>query len=185
MLTKLHEQKKVQLVLGLLAGVCFGFLLQKGGATSYDVIVGQLLFQDMIVVKIMLTAMIVGMVGIHLLKALNLAEVHNRTGSLGSNVLGGLMFGIGFAVLGYCPGTVMGAVGQGNVDALLGGVVGLLIGAGLFATLYPRLENRIIKKGRFPAQSLPELLRVNAWGVIVPVVIGAIALLWWLERAGY
>jgi hypothetical protein len=185
MLTALHSRKKLQLVLGLLAGICFGVLLQKGGVTNYDVIIGQLLFEDMTVVKIMLTAMVVGMVGIHILKALNLAEITNRTGSLGSNVLGGLMFGVGFAVLGYCPGTVMGAVGQGNVDALLGGVVGILIGAGLLATLYPRLEYSIIKRGRFPAKSLPELFRVNAWVIIVPVVTGAVALLWWLSAAGY
>jgi len=51
-------------------------------------------------------------------------------GSIGSNVIGGLIFGVGFALLGYCPGTVAGAVGTCAFDALFGGMIGLLIGAG-------------------------------------------------------
>jgi hypothetical protein len=166
-------------------GICFGFLLQKGGVTSYDVIIGQLLFEDMTVVKVMLTAMIVAMVGVHLLRAINLAELHHKSGSLGATVIGGLVFGIGFALLGYCPGTVVGAVGQGSVDALLGGVLGMLIGVGLFALVYPRVQRAILGRGQLPAESLPQLFRVNAWVVIVPVVAGVIALLWWMQAAGY
>jgi len=44
-------------------------------------------------------------------------------------VIGGLLFGIGFGILGYCPGTLVGAIGQGSLDALFGGMIGLLIGA--------------------------------------------------------
>ena len=185
MLTTLHQKKNVQRLLGLLIGIGFGFLLQKGGVTSYNVIIGQLLFEDMTVVKVMLSAMIVAMVGVHLLRAVNLAELHHKSGSMGATVIGGLIFGVGFALLGYCPGTMVGAVGQGSVDALLGGVVGALIGVGLFALLYPRLQRAILARWPFPADSLPQLLRVNAWVVVVPVVAGVVALLWWMQAAGY
>ena len=60
MLKSLHSRKAVQLILGLVMGILFGFLLQKGGVTSYHVIVGQLLLKDFTVVKIMLSAVIVG-----------------------------------------------------------------------------------------------------------------------------
>ncbi|NLF07305.1 MAG: YeeE/YedE family protein, partial [Pirellulaceae bacterium] len=67
MLTSLHAKNRLQLPLGFLLGVGFGFLLQKGGVTYYDVIINQLLLKDFTVVKIMLTAMATGMIGVHLL----------------------------------------------------------------------------------------------------------------------
>ena len=101
----------MQLTLGLLIGIVFGFLLQKGGVTQYDVIIGQLLLKDFTVLKIMLSAVLVGMIGVHILSSIGLAKLHPKPGSIGTSVLGGLIFGIGFGVLGYCPGTVAAAVG--------------------------------------------------------------------------
>ena len=61
MLKILHENTNLQLSIGLLTGILFGFLLQKGGVTKYDVIIGQLLLTDFTVVKIMLSAVVTGM----------------------------------------------------------------------------------------------------------------------------
>ncbi len=184
MLTRLHEKKKLQLIIGFGIGILFGFLLQKGGVTNYDVIIGQLLLIDFTVVKIMLSAMVTGMIGVHSLRALGLAQLHPKSGSFGQIVIGGLIFGVGFALLGYCPGTLAGAVGQGSLDALLGGITGVLIGAGLFAQVFPRLEKRILSKGHFGEMTWPQLLKVNPWWIIPPVAIGGIALLIWIEHAG-
>ncbi|MBN1454907.1 MAG: YeeE/YedE family protein [Methanomicrobia archaeon] len=184
MLTGLHEKKNLQLVLGLFIGVIFGFLLQKGGVTDYNVIIGQLLLTDFTVVKIMLAASITGMLGVHLLRSLGLAQLHPKPGSFGASVIGGLLFGIGFGILGYCPGTVAGAVGQGSLDALFGGVVGMLIGAGVFAALYPKLQQMILSKGDFGELTLPTLFKVNPWILVIPVAIALTALLWWMERIG-
>jgi len=114
MLIKLHARKGTQLVIALLGGICFGFLLQRGGVTRYEVFMGQLLLTDFTVFKIMLTAVITGMVGVHLLRSLGLAQLHPKPGSLGSSVIGGLIFGVGFAIVGYCPCTVAGAVAQAH-----------------------------------------------------------------------
>lgn len=57
----LHAKNNIQLIIGLFIGILFGFLLQKGGVTKYDVIIGQLLLIDFTVVKIMLSAAITGM----------------------------------------------------------------------------------------------------------------------------
>lgn len=137
MLKRLHDNKKVQLTLALLMGIVFGFLLQKGGVTRYDVIITQLLLKDWTVVKIMLTAIIVGTLGVHVLFSLGYAELQPKPGSYGINIIGGLIFGVGFAVLGYCPGTIMGAIGQGSLDALTGGFVGILIGSDYSLTFTP------------------------------------------------
>ncbi len=184
MLKAIHSNKSLQLCLGLLMGIVFGFLLQKGGVTRYDVIIGQLLLTDFTVVKVMLSAVVTGMVGVYFFKSIGLAQLHPKPGSFGSSVIGGLIFGVGFGLLGYCPGTVAGAVGQGALDGMFGGIVGLLIGAGLFASLYPKLQKRILNKGYFGELSLPQLFKVNAWVVIVPVCIAIIILLFTIEKAG-
>lgn len=184
MLKTLHAKKLAQLLIGLLIGIGFGFLLQKGGVTTYDVIIGQLLLSDFTVVKIMLSAVLVGMVGVHLLCANGLAALHPKPGSVGASAVGGLIFGIGFGVLGYCPGTVAGAVAQGWLDALFGGVVGMLIGAGLLAEAYPKLDATILRKGDFGELTFPGLFKVKPWAVVIPVAVVIFGLLVWMEKAG-
>ena len=71
MFSALHRNKPLQLMAGLVIGFFFGFLLQKGNVTEYDVIIGQLLFRDFTVIKIMVTAMVTGMVGVHALRTLD------------------------------------------------------------------------------------------------------------------
>jgi hypothetical protein len=184
MLKALHAKSGSQLIIGFLIGIIFGFLLQKGGVTRYDVIIGQLLLTDFTVLKVMLSAVVTGTVGVYALKGAGLAQLHPKPGSLGSSVIGGLIFGVGFGILGYCPGTVVGAVAQGSLDALFGGVVGILIGAGLFAAAYPKLEKGVMKIGDFGETTVPQVLHVSPPLVIVPLCGVIIGLLFWLESMG-
>ena len=183
-LAAIRGSGSAQIVLGLVTGILFGFLLQKGGATDYGVIEGQLLLTNFTVLKLMLSAVIVGMVLFPILKHYGYANSHAAHGTLGSNVIGGLIFGAGFALLGYCPGTVAGAVGSGALDALFGGMVGMLIGAGLFAESYPALNAGILARSPLPAVTVPELLHLNPWIVIVIMEAGMIGFLLLLEYAG-
>lgn len=178
----LHERRGTQLLLGLLMGVAFGFLLHRGGVTKYDVLVGQLLLQDFTVLKVMMAAVIVGMIGVQILRDLGLAKLHPKTGSLGATVIGGLIFGVAFGLLGYCPGTALGAAAHGTIDALVG-LFGMLLGVVLFASLYGRLTP-LLGKRSFGEVTLPELFGVNAWVVIVPLGVVLVGLLWWLEKVG-
>jgi len=180
----LHARKGLQLGLGFFFGIIFGFLLQKGGVTQYDVIIGQLLLSDFTVVKVMLSAVITGMLGVRLLNSLGLASLHPKPGSLGMNVIGGLIFGIGFGILGYCPGTIAGAVGNGYLDALFGGFFGILLGAAAFAELYPKLEGDILKKMDYKDVTLPELLHIDPWAAVFLVALLLGGVLWGLERLG-
>jgi hypothetical protein len=180
----LHAQKNTQLGIGFLLGIAFGFLLQKGGVTRYDVIISQLLLTDFTVIKIMMTAMITGKIGVHFLKSVGKAELHPKPGSFGSSAIGGLIFGVGFGILGYCPGTMAGAVGQGSMDALFGGILGMLIGVGIFSEIYPALEKGVLRIGDFGDVTLPRLLKVNPWVIVIPLSIGIIAFLIWVEGKG-
>lgn len=179
-----NKQKRTPLLWGLVFGIIFGFLLQKGGVTKYDVIVGQLLLQDFTVLKVMLSAVITGMIGIYGMKIFGWVELHPKTGSVGMSLIGGLIFGVGFAILGYCPGTIAGAIGNGYLDALVGGIIGILLGAGLYASIYPKIKEGILKKGNFGNITFPELFKVNDWVVIVPICILLALFLYWIENAG-
>jgi hypothetical protein len=182
MLTNLHSKKGVQLILGLLTGIIFGFLLQKGGAANYDVILGQLLLKDFTVVKIMLSAVVTGMIGIYILKHFGLVKLHPKAGSLGMNVIGGLLFGVGFALLGYCPGTAASAVGSGYMDALVGGLTGMIFGAGIFAAIYPKVSKNILQKGYFGEITFPELLKMKTGIVVTIFSVLIVLLLYGLEQ---
>jgi hypothetical protein len=126
----------------------------------------------------------VGSIGVYALRAFGLARLHPKPGSFGASVLGGLVFGVGFAVLGYCPGTVAGAVGQGSMDALFGGVLGIVLGSGAFAVAYPRLSRGVMSVGDFGDVTLPRLLKVNDWVVVLPMSFLIVLLLWALRGAG-
>ena len=178
------EEDKRSLLNGLGFGIIFGFLLHKGGATKYDVIVNQLLLTDFTVLKIMLSAVVTGMIGVYFMKSQGWIKLSIKSGSVGKNVLGGLIFGVGFAVLGYCPGTIAGAVGNGYLDAIVGGLAGIVLGTWIFAVMYPKLKDGILKKGDFGDITFPRLLKVNDWVVVLPAVALIMLLLFWMEKAG-
>jgi hypothetical protein len=179
------KTKKMKLFWGLLFGMIFGFLLQKGGVTKYDVIINQLLLTDFTVVKIMLSAVVTGMIGLYIMQELGWIRLRPKAGSWGKNAIGGLIFGVGFALLGYCPGTIAGAIGNGYLDAVTAGLVGIIFGSGLLATIYPGLKEGILKKGYFGNNTLPLVFRVNNWVVIIPMAIIIVAILYLIEQTGF
>jgi hypothetical protein len=70
------------------------------------------------------------------------------------------------------------------VDGLLRGVLGILIGAGLYSEVYPLIQENLLKVGVYGKLTLPDLFGTNHWVVIVPMVVGCGALLVWLDRKG-
>lgn len=184
MLDRLRANKPMQLGLGLLMGFIFGFLLQKGGVARYDVILNQLLLKDFTVVKIMMTAVVTGMLGIYGLKRLGLARLQPKPASVGMNIYGGLFFGVSFAVLGYCPGTVAAAAGSGSLDALAGGLGGMLLGTALYAHVYPKFDAKIARIGWMGEITLPQLWKIHEWILVAVFSTAIILLLAILELSG-
>jgi uncharacterized membrane protein YedE/YeeE len=164
----------VKLFLGLITGIVFGFLLQKGRVAKFPVIVGQLLLRDWTVVKIMLTAVAVGSVGVYGLVSLGMADLHIKPALLGGVVIGGILFGAGIALFGYCPGTSVAACGEGHRDAMVG-VAGMLAGAFSYVWLYAAVERLLVKP--FPdwgKVTLPGLTSTSPWLWIAAVVALAV-----------
>lgn len=168
-----------QLALGFVFGIVFGFLLQKGGVAKYEVLMGALLLTDFTVMKVMLTAIAVGMVGIFGMHALGLVKLHVKPTRYAANILGGLLFGVGFGLLGYCPGTGAAALGQGNYDAFAG-ILGLLAGSHLYAEMSNKLAATILTWGNRGGIMLPDLVGMRLRPFLlafVPLLAGALYLL--------
>jgi uncharacterized protein len=170
-----------RLLLGLLTGFFFGFLLQKGRVSDRRVIVGQFLLRDFTVMKVMLTAIVVGGAGIYAMKAAGLTKLFVKPALMAAVPVGGLIFGVGMVVLGYCPGTAVAAAGEGKRDAWWG-LLGALAGAAAFAALFPALSANILTWANWGPVTLPDLTGIPAWGWLCAIAAAAALLFRWLER---
>lgn len=172
-----------ELLTGAVTGTLFGFLMQKAQVIRYDRQLAALRLQDMTIVKFMLSTILVAMVGIYLLFDLGLIKLSIKPLILGGNVLGGLIFGIGWGIAGYCPATAMGALGEGRYDSAFG-LLGMILGAGLYAEAYPLMKETVLTWGNFGKITLPAAFGVNHWIVIVILVAAFIVLFRWFEKKG-
>ena len=169
------QSRTAQLALGLLFGIVFGFLLQKGGVGKYEVLIGMLLLEDFTVLKVMMSAVVVGMLGIWALHAAGLVTFHVKPTRYGAATLGGLIFGAGFGLAAYCPGTGAVALGQGNFDAAAV-LLGMMAGSYAFAEASGWIAGTIEQWGRRGKLTLPRLLGVRAaW--FVPAFAALLVLL--------
>lgn len=159
-----------KLILGLLSGIVFGILLQKGRVAKFEVIVGQLLLKDWTVVKVMGTAIAVGTIGVYALVTLGLATLHIKPALLGGVAFGGLLFGIGLALFGYCPGTGVAASGAGHRDAMVG-VAGMLFGALLYVVGYAAWKPLIGMGFDWGKLTLPEATSTSPWPWVLATAV--------------
>ena len=170
-----------QLIYGLVTGILFGFFLQRGQVLRYDKQIGALRLMDMTILKFMLTAIFVGSVGIYLLKDLGLVNLSIKSTVLGATIIGGLIFGLGWGLLGYCPGTSMGAIGEGRWDGLWG-LLGMLAGAAVYAESYPLMKRTVLTWGDLGKITLPGILGINHWIVVPVFVLAGVGLFYWFEK---
>lgn len=160
--------------LGLLTGAAFGALLQRGRLSRYEVILGQLLFRDGRVMKAMGTAVAVGAIGVHVLVRKGITKKEIKPMRVGGIVGGAALFGAGLAILGYCPGTTVAAVGEGRRDAMAG-VLGMFLGAGAFVALYPKLKPVLSAGGDFGKVTLPGVTTSADWAWVAGVAGATVA----------
>jgi len=161
----------------LATGLLFGFVLEQAGFGSPCKLTAQFRLTDWSVFKVMFTAIIVAAIGILLL------QVDNTFGSQGfyvaemflwGTVLGGVLIGAGFAIGGYCPGTSVVGLGSGRIDGLVF-MLGMVIGIWAFAGVYDSsLIQSVLTSAQAPARTVPELLGVSPWLVVVAMILLAI-----------
>jgi hypothetical protein len=131
-----------ELGIALVCGLGFGFALERAGFGSARKLTAVFYFYDMAVVKVMFTAIVTAMVGLFALSAvgvLDLAELYVEPTNYAAQLGGGLLFGAGFIVGGYCPGTAMAALATGRKDGMVF-ALGMLGGVLAYAELTPEID---------------------------------------------
>ena len=171
----------VALFAAVLFGAVFGVLLHRGGVACHAVIVNQFRFRDFTVLKIMLTAIIVGGLGVLALNSAGLANLHIKAANLLGIVLGAGIFGVGMATLGYCPGTAIAAAAAGSVHALAG-LAGAIVGGVLYAFSFPWISSKILPVGALGKVRLPDVTGIPAWLWFTGLAVGAVLLFRVIER---
>lgn len=124
----------------LITGFLFGAILQYANLNRYNVISGMATLENYTVAKAIAVAIGTGAILITIETSLGLATYHLKPFLLGGIAIGGLIFGVGMAILGYCPGTLPVSLGEGSIDALPG-IIGALIGGLVFTLILPAIKN--------------------------------------------
>jgi uncharacterized protein len=159
------------IVVAAVVGVGFGFALERAGLGSAPKLAGQFTLTDFTVFKVMFTAIVVAMLGAFWasrLGVLDLARVYVPETFLAPQLVGGVVFGVGFALAGLCPGTscVSAATGRGDGLAV---VLGFLAGVAGTASLLPLMQHFYVGTAR-GTLLLPDVLGVP-YGVVVLAVV--------------
>jgi uncharacterized membrane protein YedE/YeeE len=161
-------------------GIIFGVLLHRGGVANYNVIVNQFRFKDFTVLKIMFTAIIVGGIGVLLLKTTGHAQYHIKPANMLGVSLGAALFGIGMVLYGYCPGTGVAAMATGSIHATVG-FGGMLVGGVLYALSFTWVEAHIQKVAALGKLRLPDITGVPDWGWFAILAAIAGVVFWFIE----
>jgi uncharacterized membrane protein YedE/YeeE len=128
--------------LGLLSGIAFGFVIQRAGATNANKMARAHLMINADIPRFMLMAVALSAIGLLGFQVSGVGRTLVIPTSLVATGIAGTLFGIGWGLCGYCPGTTWAAAGEGRMDAvfaLLGGFAGTAVFAQLHEVLIPPL----------------------------------------------
>jgi hypothetical protein len=171
------------ILITVVLGFVFGWTLDKAGLTKYHKIVNVYRFTDLAVLKYMMSAIIVGMIGVWTLRGFGLVEL---TGTISTYVpgvlLGGVLFGIGMAGAGFCPGTVVAGAGRGHLDYLVPGLLGFLVGALAFGLTYQSFMPGLTQVMNLGNKSMPDLLGLSPALTVIVMVLMFGLVLYVIER---
>ena len=163
------------LIAALIIGVAFGWCLESAGMGSARKLAAQFYLTDLTVFKVMFSAIVTAMLGLFWLGRigmLDLSRVYVPETFIVPQLVGGLVFGVGFAIGGLCPGTSCVAAVTGRLDgALL--VLGMWVGVLATGLFFPALQSLYGETPR-GALTLPQLLRLPYGLVVLGVVLIAL-----------
>ena len=164
-------------------GLAFGFFLERAGFGSSRKLTAIFYFRDMSVLKVMFTALLTAMLGLSYFQALGWIAsdgVYQMPTVYGAQIIGGLLFGVGFVMGGWCPGTAAVGLASGKLDALLF-LGGTILGSILFNELYPVIKG-LYTLGASGVRSVHESLGLAKPTFELLFVLIAVACFWGSER---
>lgn len=163
------------LVAAAAIGLAFGFFLERAGFGSSRKLVSIFYLRDFAVFKVMFTAIVTAMLGIRLLSlsgTVDLGTWYQMETFLWPQIAAGLLFGVGFVMGGWCPGTAVVGVASGRGDAALF-LGGAAIGSVAYAWAFPALAD-FAGSGACGVSTLPEAFGMSTGLIALLVVLMAI-----------
>jgi len=173
-----------EIVLYVVTGFFFGFVLERSGFGNARVLAAQFYLYDMRVLKVMFTAIITAMLLVLWSSALGILDyqaLYINPTHLWPGIVGGLIFGVGFVVGGYCPGTSIVSMATLKLDGLVF-VLGLGFGMFVFAETVPGFQAFFDNSGNYGEVTLQQWLGWPAGVVALAVVIMALGMFWGAEK---
>ncbi|MBA4388908.1 MAG: sulfurtransferase [Verrucomicrobia bacterium] len=173
--------------LALLIGFGFGFALERAGFSSSRRLAGVFYFTDMAVVKVMFAALITAMLGLSYMVEfgwIQLDQLFLMPTIYGAQIVGGLLFGVGFAMGAWCPGTAAAGLAAGRIDALVF-LLGAIGGSIMFNELFPVMRS-LYTAGDQGAQMIYTAVGMSRNGFILAFTLAAVVAFWlseWAEKA--
>lgn len=167
-------------LLGLFSGVAFGFVIQRVGATDPDKMARAHLMEEADIPQFMLASVAIAAVGLFGLQAVGVGRTLVLPTSLLATGLAAVIFGVGWGLSGYCPGTCWAAAGEGRLDAVFA-LLGGLAGAALFAQLHEVLIPMLYLPTSLGPVTLGDWLGSER-GALVVVVAALSAGIWLVGR---
>jgi hypothetical protein len=158
-------------------GIAFGAALERAGLGSAKKLMGQFDLTDLTVLKVMFTAIVTAMLGLFWLSRFGLVDVSRvylPETYIIPQLVGGMVFGMGFAVAGLCPGTSCVAAATGRVDGLAV-VTGMFAGVLVTGAVLPAMQRFYMSTAR-GGLTLPWLFGLSEGVVILGVTAMALAL---------
>lgn len=183
MIGPLNMSQDTSLLLAVMIGFFFGLFLERGGLGNPHKLTGVFYLTDFAVPKVMFTAILVAATGLYLLsdlKLLDISRIWIVPTFFWPQIVGGVLFGIGFVVSGYCPGTAVAGLASGQLDALIA-MIGIGIGSLIFAVLYPVLEG-FYQSSAMGEATIPGVLGISHWIVLAALFIVAGLMFFFMER---
>jgi uncharacterized protein len=182
----LHWNSLTISIAAVFIGFGFGFSLERAGFGSAKTLAGVWYGYNFAVIRVMFTAIVVAMLGLfgaYYLGIVDLDLVFVNPTYLWPQIVGGFIFGLGFNLGQYCPGTSLVSVATGKLDGAVF-LAGFSAGVLLFTETFPMVEG-FYGAGSMGRFLLPDLLHVPAGVVVLGVVciaLGAFALTHVLDR---
>ncbi len=172
-------------IYALVLGVLFGFALNKAGLTKYHKIVNQFRLTDMTVLKFMMTALVVTMLGVYPLRALGLITFPAIPDNLCRREPGWRPDLRGrHGPAGFCPGTAVAGAGEGKLDYIVPGLLGFLAGAVIFGLTYQSFMPQIKAIANYGSVVIPDLWHINPYLAVFVFTLMALALFYLIDRMG-
>ncbi|MDP2303208.1 MAG: YeeE/YedE thiosulfate transporter family protein [Ignavibacteria bacterium] len=168
----------INIVFGLVVGFIFGFILSKTGITKYNRVMGMLLLKDFKILKFMLTAVTFSMILFYLLGDFGLLKVVSKNLDWGK-LVGGLIFGTGMGLLGYCPGTMAARIGEGKKEAIFA-LFGMSLGILIYA-----LSIKYVKTAFLSSEisgDIFSLFGLNKWLIIIPAALIFVGIIYFVNK---